>query len=463
MSKRARLLVNILAWLAFLMVAPFLISYSMGHRFTPTSPNPVSVGTFLIRTNPNNANVFLNGKIIGNKTPTSIQNLLPDTYNLRIEKEGYRSWKKNLPIIGTMITDARDIRLIPSTIEEDIMRANVTNFFISPKRQWLALVEQTKNGFQLRIVPFNKYNDIGTLAKVTINKKEAVEVVWSASGDYLALTLVSDKTARNYLIETSSGKTTLLANDNSRIVGWLSSLTEEKPVKLKNGKIIIASLKSNGTKTISEQATAISFSGNGFAILENNAGIYSIRTFSLSGSEQDKIMPPELGNNPISNIIYSPAGDLCILIQPAQKLVIWDNSSRLWHNVSEHAENIRWSPEGDKIAWQESEFDLWVMNLHEQRTLLEQFVPELIARLSTQIRKPTWYAGSHQILFFEKDILKIADLDPRDGHIIDNLISTNRGDGDAEIIQDGDEIIATVQRENKPALSRFFMLEKSDR
>ncbi|MDO8512215.1 MAG: PEGA domain-containing protein [bacterium] len=463
MTPRIRLIVNILAWLVFLLVAPFLISYSMGHRFTPISPNSVSVGTFLIRTIPNSATITINDKKLSNKTPTSIQNLLPGNYNIKLEKDGYRSWVKNLPIIGTMITDARDVRLVPFNIEEDVMRSNVVNFNISPKRQLLGIFEQIKNGYQLRIVPINKYSDTGTIVKLSINKKESANILWSPNEDFIALTLTTGKSSRHYLIEISTGTATPLTDDESKLVGWIATLTEEKLIILKNKKAIITSLKSSGTETISQDAEAISFTANGFAILENNAEKYTIRTYSSSGNEQDQIETPTLSKNSISNLIYSPTGDIAILVQPTQSLIVWDNSERVWHNVTTHAESVSWSPEGDKIAWQESEFDLWVMNLHEKRSPLNHFSPELIARLSSAIRKPTWYAGSHQILFFEKDILKMADIDQRNGHIIYNLISTNRGDGTAEVIQNGDEIIATVARENKLVLSRFFMLEKADR
>lgn len=463
MAPRTRLFVNILAWLAFLLVAPFLISYSMGHRFTPISPNSVTVGTFLLRTIPSGADVFLNDKKAGGKTPSSIQNLLPGSYNLRISKDGYRDWQKNLPIVGTMVTDARDVRLLPVAIEEDVMRGSITNFFISPKRQKLCLIEQTKSGFQARLVPFNKYADAGTLIKIAVGKREKVSVLWSPSEDNLILTLTSDKSARNFLVNTATGKATALTPDDAKIFGWVATLTDEKLVKLKQNRAIIAPLNSTGTETLSQTTQAISFSDHGFALLENNNGQYNIRTFSQSGNEQDQIAIPEANNNIVSEIFYSPAGDIALLAGTAQNLIVWDSAERIWRNVSAHAENVRWSPEGDKIAWQESEFDLWVMNLHEKRTLLTPYVPELIARLSTAIRAPFWYAGSHQILFFEKDVLKIADLDPRDGHRIENLISTNRGDGTAEVIQNGDEIIATVQREKEFMLSRFFMLEKSDR
>jgi len=463
MTPRIRLIVNILAWFVFLLVAPFLISYSMGHRFTPTSPNPRSVGTFLLRTIPNNANVFLNDKKTNNKTPSSIQNLLPGSYNLRIEKEGYRKWNKNLPITGKMITDARDIRLIPSVIEEDVMRSDIINFFISPKRQWLGLIEKTKNAKQLRIVEFSKYAEPGILVKIPINNKEEVDVIWSLNEDFLLLKLSLEKSYRHYLINIKSGNTTELADDGSKIAGWVSTLTEEKIVKLKAKKTILAPLKGTGTETISQNTEAISSNGYGFALLESIDNKYQIRTFSSSGNEQDLVEMPDLDNYSITDLVYSSTGDIAILVQPTQKLMVWDNSEQAWHKVTDHAENILWSPEGDKIAWQESEFDLWVMNLHEKRTLLNRFAPELIARLSTPIRKPAWYAGSHQILFFEKDTLIIADLDPRNGHIIDSLISTNLGDSIAEVIQNGDEIIATVARENKLVLSRFFMLEKADR
>lgn len=463
MSRRVRIIVNVLAWLTFIAIAPFLISYSMGHRITPTQPNPVAVGTFLIRTIPNGASILLNGEKLGSKTPNSVQDLLPGSYSIELQKEEYRTWKKSLPITGTMVTDLSNTRLIPKTIEEDVVRGNVTDFFISPKRRWLVVKEPIKKGYQMRIVRFKNYDETGKIININIGNGESTDIVWSPSEDNFILVVVAQKNTKNYLINTSTGISKIISGENVKIIGWTTSLTEEKLLEIKNKKLLISPLTGGGSETISEAIIDAKSNGGDFAILESGTDTYRIKLFSQSGNEKDEIILPDLKNNTPDNLLLSPSGDIVVLTQPNQHLIVWDNSDRVWHSITDHAENISWSPDGEKISWQESEFDLWVMNIHEKRSPLKIYAPELITRLSTPIRNITWFAGSQHLLFYEKDVIKIADLDHRDSHRIESLISTNSGDSKMAVIQNGDEIIATVRRKNTPVLSRFFMLAKEDR
>lgn len=447
-----------------MIIAPFLISYSLGRKITPASTQTQTVGTFLVRSIPSGANISVNKKSVSTKTPGAIQNLPPGNYDLELSKDGYRPWEKFLPILGTMITDVRDIRLIPEKIEEDVMRGNVVDFYLSPKRQLLAVLEDSKNTRRIRILPLKDFSGTGILADLIINRQEKIQWFWSPDEGLAVLTLTSGKLSRNVLLDLKTGKASSLPEENVKIAGWISDLGGEKILKLKGNKAILSSFQSNGTETISESALQTSFSNAGFALLEKDENQnYIIRTFSNSGRETDKINLPDSVKDGIDSISFSPRGDIALLAKPNQKLFIWDNDERLWHEITDHAENVAWSPEGDKISWQESEFDLWAMNLHEKRTILSPYIPELVARLSSAIRKPTWYAGSHHLIFLERDNVDIIELDPRSGHRMESIISTNRGDGSLEVVENGDLIIASVKRKDQFVLSRFFMLTQPDR
>jgi len=464
MSRRLRIALNILAWAAFLVIAPFLISYSLGRKISPISTQTGTVGTFLVRSIPGGASISVNKNIISTKTPGAIQNLLPGNYDLELSKDGYKPWTKSLPISGTMITDVRDVRLIPEKIEEDVMRGNVVDFYLSPKRQILAVLEDSKNNRRIRILPLRNFADTGIVADLVLNRQDKIQWFWSPDEDLAVLTLTSGKSSQNILLDLKTGKTNLLPEENVQIAGWISDFTGEKILKLKGEKAILSSFQNDGTETISESALQTSFSNAGFALLEKDeTQNYVIRTFSSSGRETDKIYPPDSTKDGINNIFLSPKGDIALLAQPNQKLFIWDNEERFWHEITDHAENVVWSPEGDKISWQESAFDLWAMNLHEKRSVLSPYIPELMARISTAIRKPIWYAGSHHLIFLERDNVNMIELDPRSGHRMESIISTNRGDGNLEIVENGDLIIAAVQHENQLVLSRFFMLTQPDR
>ncbi|KUK66351.1 MAG: transmembrane(s)proteins 9..31 [Parcubacteria bacterium 34_609] len=86
----------------FLIIGPSIIMYSQGYRFDIKKFQFVETGGLYIKAFPEEVQLYINDKYI-NKTSfftrdILVQNLLPDNYNIRVEKDGYHSWKKNLEI-----------------------------------------------------------------------------------------------------------------------------------------------------------------------------------------------------------------------------------------------------------------------------------------------------------------------------------------------------------------------------
>ena len=103
--------------------------YSQGYRFDVKKFQFVETGGLYIKTFPEEAHLYINDEYI-NKTSfftrdILVQNLLPDSYNIRIEKDGYHLWEKNLEIESKKVTEAKYIILfdeknIFNNIENDI-------------------------------------------------------------------------------------------------------------------------------------------------------------------------------------------------------------------------------------------------------------------------------------------------------------------------------------------------------
>ena len=98
-KKKLYYLLGLIA--VFVVLIPILILYSMGYRLNSEFRLVKTGGIYLVN-NELDAAVLVNGK----KTKTSslferdlfIRNLIPKVYYVRIEKEGYRPWKKNVNV-----------------------------------------------------------------------------------------------------------------------------------------------------------------------------------------------------------------------------------------------------------------------------------------------------------------------------------------------------------------------------
>jgi hypothetical protein len=118
LSKKSRYLSMGILLLFFFILGPIIILYSEGYRldkleeffFVKTG------GIYVHSSNLSNTRVFVDdefyksgGVIIRN---TLIQNLRPkDNYLIRIEKEGYHSYIKNLPVYPSLVTELTSMML----------------------------------------------------------------------------------------------------------------------------------------------------------------------------------------------------------------------------------------------------------------------------------------------------------------------------------------------------------------
>ncbi|MBI2551932.1 PEGA domain-containing protein [Candidatus Uhrbacteria bacterium] len=95
----------------FIILAPIIVAYTAGYRFSPTQRQIVKTGALSITTLPAGAEITLNGRSGLAYTPTLITNLLPGAYEIKITKAGYHPWMKNLTVEDGKTTFAHNVSL----------------------------------------------------------------------------------------------------------------------------------------------------------------------------------------------------------------------------------------------------------------------------------------------------------------------------------------------------------------
>lgn len=464
MTRLTRHLLSLGAWAAFLVAAPLVITYSLGYRVRPTAIDPVAGGAFLIRTFPDGATVYLNGKEHSGLTRTAVSALAPGPYTVRLEKSGYRSWEKQLLIEAARVTDIRHVRLLPGTIDEEVARERVTDFSVSPRERWVGLVEAAAREKIVRVVPYPELKESGVTTGIALERRDEASFFWSPDEKEVAVITQRGNKQRTYLVKTSTGVVKSL-KDSDRILGWLPDNSGRFLVQ--RGTVIERREMSSAESptVLSRTAAAAAVSAHGVLLVEQSeaAADNTFRVFTSSGTVLDTIPSPPLNGQTVESVVYAPSGDVALLTHPNQTLFVWYNEKRTWHAVSKHAERVQWSPDSAKLLWQESEFDLWVLNVREERSPLSRLVPELVVRLSTPVQRPQWFAGSQHITFFEDDILYLAEIDGRDGHRTESLTGSNRGDGSASVNDDGRVMFLAARRNDRDVLLKIHLRTAEDR
>ncbi len=104
----------------FIIGVPFLLAYSSGYRLDFEDFSFVKTGGVFIHSNLSDANVFLNDEF-SESGGTFLKNILVqnlksnEIYSIRVEKDGYYPWYKDLLVSPNLVTEAR-VLMIPVKI-----------------------------------------------------------------------------------------------------------------------------------------------------------------------------------------------------------------------------------------------------------------------------------------------------------------------------------------------------------
>lgn len=138
MTKTKTFLKIFLTWLIVLAIFTFLslwlILKAAGLRFNSRSFNFEKTSLVTLRSDPKEAEVFLNDKKVGPRTPVRLPELSPGLYDLKVTKEGYTTWQHSVEAKEGLAYDFPDILLFKK--EPEIKEADdpkLSDFFEETK------------------------------------------------------------------------------------------------------------------------------------------------------------------------------------------------------------------------------------------------------------------------------------------------------------------------------------------
>ena len=128
MNSKTRRIILCSVILFFILITPVIILYSLGYSFDLQEKKVVLTGGLYIKSIPKRATVYINNKP-KKETPVFIKRLAPKYYQIKVTKEGFHEWSKKLKIESKLVTEVKDILLIPINPEIEIINEkNPDNF-----------------------------------------------------------------------------------------------------------------------------------------------------------------------------------------------------------------------------------------------------------------------------------------------------------------------------------------------
>jgi len=112
-----------------------MVLYAQGYKFDFSEKKFKMTGTIAMRVN-TDAKIFIDNNYSGDTTfftnSYSIDKLLPGTYKLSVQKDGYSLWRKNVSVEERFVNDFPNIMLLPIVGEErDALFSEIESLFLN--------------------------------------------------------------------------------------------------------------------------------------------------------------------------------------------------------------------------------------------------------------------------------------------------------------------------------------------
>jgi len=137
MIRKTRKIIFLFCVFVFLVATPGVLLYANGYSFDWEKNALIKTGSFYFDSLPKEAKISFDDKQ-NNTTPAYIGRLLPEHYSVKISKEGYFDWNKNLEILPQITTEARSVFLVPKEPKISIVADNATttkDYFFEPRQE----------------------------------------------------------------------------------------------------------------------------------------------------------------------------------------------------------------------------------------------------------------------------------------------------------------------------------------
>ena len=152
----------------FLVGLPFILSFAVGYKFDPRKFKFTKTGIIVIKTQPAGASVYLDGSLLRDKTPVTVNELLPARYNLKIELEKHYPWAGEIEVGKGKVTRLEKIVLF--LLRPHIKQLNkerLSSFWIDEEDKAIYYVNQDDNIIYISNLEGENYKRIAPFIPIT--------------------------------------------------------------------------------------------------------------------------------------------------------------------------------------------------------------------------------------------------------------------------------------------------------
>lgn len=431
MTIRKRRILFFISIVFFLIITPILVEYSRGLRLDFTSWKFVETGGFFFKIySPTESQISIDDKPIKITSAFSyfnnafIQNLAPETYKVKISKDGYQDWQKYLKIDPELVTEAQNVVLMPKNIEvKKYSQDNekVKNIFYSHDKKYLALVKYNdKNQTILSIIDLNSGKETDIFISKDIISLDLYD--WQKNNAKIVF-YSSDK--HNYLIvDILNGKvqdiTTLFSKQFiSKGIDSIKFGPQNNVFLLENNSLYVLDTVSKVLLLLKKDVVSIDTDGDTIYYILGPDLVFSKAYFNGKTLVSDQIISAikfKVGKEPDLNIHVIDSGKIFVSEKISGLLAEFFGEDNVFKKIDEGVVDFTLSGDRKKILYRKNG-ELWAYYNDDIKIQPYKYAAEkeLVVKLpKEEVLSAQWFQTDTHLFYSSSSSVKFTELDNRD-------------------------------------------------
>ena len=434
----------------FFVLLTVILYYSFGYKYDLEDGKTVQVGAIIVKTEPEKSDIYINGELFKNNILgdlfsdyTKIENLNPETYNVKIKKSDYFSWEKNIAVRGGYITELKNIVLLKNNYEDEVLlngivaNAEQNNIWASNNKSKIAY--QKINEGKLDIFIFDTKDDKQKIAInsniLSLEKCQSYNfnnIVWSNDDTKIILRIKCNENYSRYLIDLENKnriyKLDAILNPAEEIENGWNFYFGESLFYLKNNSLY----KFDYDKLKSEKIIA---GISGFSIIGDRTYYFKTGDNNLYSIDYSKLDIPKkiltMGNNFDSNLpsrITRSSKNTYLVLSKSGNLYFVNENNKISF-INSFVKNAYFSNNDERIIYT-NDREIWIYYIYNKisQPSKEEHTNELITRYSGTISNIFLYKNNEHLFYKEDSAFKFIELDNRDKTNIFSVLEIESND-----------------------------------
>ena len=436
MNKKIRLSLFLIISVCFVFASIFFVLYTQGLKFDFSQKKFVRTGGIFVNVENPNSKIYLNNNLVAKnsiiKNSTFIKNLLPKKYLIKIDKNGFFPWQKDLKVEEGKVTEVQNITLFKKNPYFKQLTGNILDFYPSQKGGFLLL---RKNANQLWLVSIfdpkmNTFQDIFSAKNLNLISQPMIKE-WDPERKIILCQEKQNNKGENifFIVNYKEFPKVYISqlnfkNEIKKIA--LNPIDENSIIFLEDDKIFILNFaektETNPEKTnfptstsiylaLAEPIKSTPINSDAVWFYKTNTDLYYLNSAGFILKESLPSLNKQILNNYPINLgqekkfeIRTCANNLFLKL--GNSVYLLDKNNKFSQIISGVKKMIP-SPNNNRLAFQrEKEILFWNGNKESQRLTF-------LARFSVPVKFLSWI-NPYYLIFTLNNEIKITETDNRD-------------------------------------------------